>query len=328
MKKILVTGAAGFIGFHFCQRLLEEGYIVYGVDNLNNYYDVQLKKDRLAQLRRFYNFHFYKTDLTHEKSLRRIFKKIRPEAVVHMAAQAGVRHASKDPQSYVQSNIAGLVNILENCKERRIKHFVFASSSSVYGLNKRVPFSVEQRTDRPANVYAATKKAGELLAQTYSYLYKLPATGLRFFTVYGPWGRPDMAYYSFAESILSGKPITLFNRGDMKRDFTYIDDVVEGVYRVLLKPPQAVAGQIPFKLYNIGHHSPVRLGEFISVLEKSLGHRAKKKYAPAHPGEVPVTSADISDLKRDFRFKPRTPIEVGLPRFTEWLISYKRQRAI
>ncbi len=325
---MLVTGAAGFIGFHFCQRLLEEGYSVFGLDNLNKYYDVQLKKDRLAQLRRFNNFHFYKVDLTHEKSLKRVFKKVRPEAVAHFAAQAGVRHSEKDPQSYAQSNVAGFINVLENCKERRLKHLVFASSSSVYGLNRRVPFSTQQRTDRPANVYAATKKAGEMIAHAYAHLYKIPMTGLRFFTVYGPWGRPDMAYYSFAEAILSGKPITIFNRGDMRRDFTYIDDIVEGVYRVLTKPPQVPAGQTPLKIYNIGHHAPVRVSEFVSVLEKSLGLRAVKKYAPMHPGEVLVTSADISDLKRDFRFKPRTPIEVGIPRFTEWLISYKRQRSI
>ena len=333
MSKILVTGSAGFIGFHLTQRLLARGATVVGLDNLNDYYDVRLKEDRLAQLEGQEHFTFQRLDLAHRKAVAEMFETERFDVVVHLAAQAGVRYSLQNPHAYVDSNLVGFVNVLEGCRHTSIKHLVYASSSSVYGANTKMPFSVHHNVDHPVSLYAATKKANELMAHTYSHLYGVPTTGLRFFTVYGPWGRPDMALYLFTKAIVEGRPIKVFNHGKMRRDFTYIDDIVEGVMRVMDHGPQpnpAWSGanpdpgtsSCPYKIYNIGNNQPVELMHFIATLENCLGRAAKKEMAPMQPGDVPETYADVDDLERDVGFRPRTPIEEGISRFVEWYCAY------
>jgi UDP-glucuronate 4-epimerase len=333
--RVLLTGVAGFIGFHLGKRLLARGDEVLGLDNLNDYYDVTLKKARLAQLKGQPGFRFSKLDLADRGGIPRLFKKHEPEVVVNLAAQAGVRYSQENPHAYIDSNLLGFANILEGCRHFGIKHLVFASSSSVYGANTKMPFSVHDNVDHPVSLYAASKKANELMAHTYSHLYGLPATGLRFFTVYGPWGRPDMALFLFTKAILGGQPINVFNYGKMRRDFTYIDDIVEGVVRVLDRPaepnrtwsgdsPDPGSSAAPYKLYNIGNNHPVELMRFIEVLEDHLGMKAVKNMLPLQPGDVPATYADVDDLVRDVGFKPSTPIEAGIERFVTWYRSYYR----
>lgn len=331
MSKVLVTGAAGFIGFHLSQRLLERGDTVVGIDNLNPYYDVSLKQDRLAQLQKQPGFSFYKLDLANREGMADLFAKESLALVVNLAAQAGVRYSLENPHAYIDSNLVGFTNILEGCRHSQIKHLVFASSSSVYGVNKKVPFSVQDNVDCPISLYAATKKANELMAHAYSHLYHIPITGLRFFTVYGPWGRPDMALFLFTKAILEGKPINVFNSGNMQRDFTYIDDVVEGVVRAMDSIPQPKNGEstkleesslVPYKLYNIGNNQPIQLLKLIEIIETCLGKKAIKNMLPMQPGDVPITYADVDDLIRDVGFKPNTPIEVGVERFVNWYRSY------
>ncbi|MCP2728364.1 NAD-dependent epimerase [Limnofasciculus baicalensis] len=331
MSKVLVTGAAGFIGFHLSQRLLERGDTVVGIDNLNPYYDVSLKQDRLAQLQKQAGFSFYKLDLANREGMADLFAKESLALVVNLAAQAGVRYSLENPHAYVDSNLVGFTNILEGCRHSHIKHLVFASSSSVYGVNKKVPFSVQDNVDCPISLYAATKKANELMAHAYSHLYHIPMTGLRFFTVYGPWGRPDMALFLFTKAILEEKPINVFNSGNMQRDFTYIDDVVEGVVRAMDSIPQPENGEstkleesslVPYKLYNIGNNQPIQLLQLIEIIETCLGKKAIKNMLPMQPGDVPITYADVDDLIRDVGFKPNTPIEVGVERFVNWYRSY------
>ncbi|MHC0066576.1 NAD-dependent epimerase [Nostoc sp. UIC 10890] len=333
MVKVLVTGAAGFIGFHLSQRLLTRGDEVVGLDNLNDYYDVLLKKDRLAQLEENQNFSFYRLDLADSVAIAQLFAEQRFDVVVNLAAQAGVRYSIKNPHAYVDSNLVGFINILEGCRHSGVQHLVFASSSSVYGANTKTPFSIHDNVDHPVSLYAATKKANELMAHSYSHLYGLATTGLRFFTVYGPWGRPDMALFLFTKAILSKQPIDVFNYGRMCRDFTYIDDIVEGIIRVMDKIPEpniAWSGDAPdpgtskaaYKIYNIGNNQPVELMRFIEVLEDCLGMKAQKNLLPLQPGDVPVTYADVDDLVNDVGFKPSTPIEVGIGRFVAWYCSY------
>ncbi|MBE9018410.1 capsular biosynthesis protein CpsI [Chroococcidiopsis sp. CCALA 051] len=335
---VLVTGVAGFIGYHLAQRLLQEGIGVYGIDNLNNYYDVKLKHDRLAQLQPHLGFAFQKLDLAERDRLLELFQYNKFDYVVNLAAQAGVRYSLQNPFAYSDSNLSGFVNLLEGCRHSQVKHLVFASSSSVYGANTKIPFSVSDRVDRPVSLYAATKKANELIAHVYSHLYNLPTTGLRFFTVYGPWGRPDMAYFKFVQAIEAGKPIEVYNYGKMKRDFTYIDDVVEGVMRVMLRPPQMCSqpngssaipeNQAPYKIYNIGNNSPVELNEFIQTIETALGKTARTQMLPMQPGDVPCTYADVDDLIHDVGFKPTTPLSEGIQRFVDWYkLYYKEQEA-
>lgn len=333
MVKVLVTGAAGFIGFHLSQRLLTRGDEVVGLDNLNDYYDVFLKKDRLAQLQQRPGFSFYQLDLADSVGIAQLFAEQRFDVVVNLAAQAGVRYSIKNPHAYVNSNLVGFINILEGCRHSGVQHLVFASSSSVYGANTKMPFSVRDNVDHPVSLYAATKKANELMAHSYSHLYNLPTTGLRFFTVYGPWGRPDMALFLFTKAILAKQPIDVFNYGKMRRDFTYIDDIVEGVVRVMDKIPESNlawsgdapdpgTSKAPYKIYNIGNNQPVELMRFIEVLENCLGVKAQKNLLPLQPGDVPATYADVDDLVKDVGFKPSTPIEVGIQRFVAWYCSY------
>jgi len=330
---VLVTGAAGFIGYHLSKRLLENDCHVVGLDNLNPYYDVQLKKARLERLTSFENFSFYKMDLADKKALEKIFESAQFNVVVNLAAQAGVRYSLENPQAYVDANIVGFVNILECCRYNDIQHLVFASSSSVYGANTKMPFSVHHNVDHPVSLYAATKKANELMAHTYSHLFGLACTGLRFFTVYGPWGRPDMALFLFARAIMEEQPIKVFNHGRMQRDFTYIDDIIEGVVRImgrLPKPdptwngdnPDPGTSYVPYKIYNIGNNNPVELMEFIAVIEKTLGRQAQKEFLDLQPGDVPATYADIDDLIEDAGFQPRTSIETGIKRFVDWFNKY------
>jgi len=313
--KVLVTGAAGFIGMHCAQRLLERGDQVIGVDNLSPYYSVKLKKDRLARLKHR-RFRFHKLDIAKAAPLQALFRNTRPDAVLHLAAQAGVRYSLENPQSYVQTNLVGFANVLEACRHHRPRHLAFASSSSVYGSNPDLPWSESHNVDHPLSLYAATKKANELMAHTYSHLYGLNATGLRFFTVYGPWGRPDMSAMLFASAIMQGKPIQVFNRGDMKRDFTYIDDIAEGTIRVLDRPTK-------YAVYNIGNHQPVALLDYIATLERALGRKAKLALKPMQPGDVKSTYADTSALRAAVGFAPSTPLETGLARFAEWFKSYR-----
>ncbi len=322
--KVLVTGAAGFIGFHLAQRLVTDGIQVYGIDNLNDYYDVNLKKDRLAQLHSQAGFTFELLDLVERDRLLQLFQEQKFDYVVNLAAQAGVRYSLENPFAYVDSNMSGFVNLLEGCRHTQVKHLVFASSSSVYGANTKVPFSVTDNVDHPISLYAASKKANELIAHVYSHLYNLPTTGLRFFTVYGPWGRPDMAYFKFVKAIAQGNPIDVYNFGKMKRDFTYIDDVIEGVVRVMHKLPQGNTdgNASTYKLYNIGNNSPVALMRFIEVIEKAIGKTAQKNLVPMQPGDVPSTYADVDELIKDVGFKPATPIEEGIHRFVEWYREY------
>lgn len=332
--KILVTGAAGFIGFHVCQRLLARGDEVVGIDNVNAYYDPGLKQARLAQLDGKPGFRFQRLDLADREGMDALFKNGDFKRVVHLGAQAGVRYSIENPRAYVDSNLVGFVNVLEPCRHHRIEHLVYASSSSVYGLNSAMPFSVEHNVDHPVSLYAATKKANELMAHTYSHLYRLPTTGLRFFTVYGPWGRPDMAYWSFTEAILAGKPIDVFNHGKMRRDFTYIDDIVEGVVRVLDRvpvpdpawnaaAPSAASSPAPYRVYNIGNNQPIELNRFIAAIEKAVGKQAEQRFLPMQPGDVVATAADVSDLAEAVGFSPDTPIETGIERFVAWYRSYR-----
>jgi len=331
--RVLVTGAAGFIGYHTAKALLERGEEVIGLDNLNTYYDVNLKEARLNQLQGRQGFTFHKLDLADRAGMERLFAEGRPQRVIHLGAQAGVRYGLENPQSYVDSNIVGTLHVLEGCRHHGVEHLVFASSSSVYGANTTMPFSEHQNVDHPLSIYAASKKANELMAHTYSHLFRLPATGLRFFTVYGPWGRPDMALSKFTRNILAGEAIDVFNNGQLARDFTYIDDVVEGVLRTADRipapnpnwsgaHPDSATSSAPYRIYNIGNHQPVELMHFIGVLEKALGREAKKNFLPMQPGDVPATFADVDDLVADVGFAPATPIEDGVARFVKWYRDY------
>jgi len=333
MSKILVTGAAGFIGSHLCLRLLARGDEVVGLDNLNDYYDVTLKEARLARLTGHQAFSFVKLDLADRDGIEALFSSSGFDKVVNLAAQAGVRYSLENPQAYIDSNIVGFTNILEGCRHHGVKHLAYASSSSVYGANESMPFSVHDNVDHPISLYAASKKANELMAHTYSHLFGLPTTGLRFFTVYGPWGRPDMALFLFTKAILNGDTIDVFNHGKMRRDFTYIDDIVEGVLRVLDRTPEGNAdwdglnpdpgsSRAPWRVYNIGNHNPVELMHFIEVLENALGQKANKRFLPMQPGDVPATAANVDDLMRDVGFRPDTSLEIGIPRFVKWYREY------
>ena len=332
-NNVLVTGAAGFIGYHLSLRLLKDGCTITGIDNLNPYYDVSLKKDRIEELTPFEDFSFVKTDISDKEALEKIVKGSQFDVVVNLAAQAGVRYSLDNPQSYVDANIVGFVNLLECCRHNNIRHLVFASSSSVYGANTKMPFSVHHNVDHPVSLYAASKKTNELMAHTYSHLFGLACTGLRFFTVYGPWGRPDMALFLFTRAILEGKPIQVFNHGKMQRDFTYIDDIIEGVVRIMGRLPEqnpSWNGDNPdpgtsyarYKIYNIGNNNPVELMEFIAVIEKVLGCEAKKEFLDLQPGDVIATYADIDDLTKDVGFEPSTSIDTGIRRFVEWFKEY------
>lgn len=333
MRKILVTGAAGFIGYHLCKRLLDSGDRVTGLDNLNHYYDVGLKQDRLKLLEPLKGFKFVKVSLEDRDGLNRLFAEERFDVVVNLAGQAGVRYSLQNPHAYIDSNIVGFMNILEGCRHNGVQHLVYASSSSVYGANTSMPFSIHQNVDHPLSLYAATKKANELMAHTYSSLYGIPVTGLRFFTVYGPWGRPDMAPFLFTKAILEGKPIDVFNSGLMRRDFTYVDDIIEGVARVAEKVPVANpdwnsdspdpgTSYAPYRIYNIGNNNPVELLRFIELLEENIGKKAIKNLLPMQKGDVTATYADISDLMLDISFKPSISIEEGVSRFVEWYRQY------
>jgi UDP-glucuronate 4-epimerase len=332
-RPILVTGAAGFIGFHVARRLLRDGHPVVGLDNLNDYYDPALKEARLAQLLPERAFAFERVDLRDREAMTDFFQRHRPGRVVHLAAQAGVRHSIVNPHAYVDANLVGFLHVLEECRRHKIEHLVFASSSSVYGANTRLPFSVQDNVDHPVSLYAATKKANELMAHAYAHLYGIPCTGLRFFTVYGPWGRPDMALFLFTRAILEGRPIDVFDQGNMERDFTYVDDIVEGLVRVLARPaqpdaawsgdrPDAGASSAPYRVYNIGSDRPVKVLRYIEVLEACLGRTTTRNWLPMQPGDVPVTWADVSDLAKDFGWRPEVALEEGVARFVEWYRAY------
>lgn len=332
-QKVLVTGAAGFIGFHLSRRLLGKGCHVIGLDNMNDYYDIGLKKARLKILGTSDHFTFEQIDLADLKAVEKLFEQHSFDVVVNLAAQAGVRYSLVNPHAYVASNLAGFVHLLESCRYQKVKHLVFASSSSVYGANTNMPFSVHDNVDHPVSMYAATKKSNELMAHSYSHLYGLPCTGLRFFTVYGPWGRPDMALFLFTKAILDDQPIKVFNEGKMQRDFTYIDDIVEGVIRIMGKRPEPNpdwtgdhpdpgTSYAPYRIYNIGNNQPVSLTEFIGAIEKALGKKAKRELLPMQPGDVPATFADIDDLIKDVGFKPATPLEEGIAQFIQWYREY------
>ncbi|MDR3465407.1 MAG: NAD-dependent epimerase [Xanthobacteraceae bacterium] len=332
-QTILVTGAAGFIGFHVAQRLLQAGRRVVGVDNLNDYYDPALKQARLNVLRNDERFRFSRLDLADAAATAALFGDEAFPVVIHLAAQAGVRYSLQNPQAYIAANLQGFGNVLEGCRHNGCRHLLFASSSSVYGANTKLPFSVHDNVDHPVSLYAATKKSNELMAHSYSHLFRLPTTGLRFFTVYGPWGRPDMAMYIFAKAILEGKPIKLFNHGRMQRDFTYVDDIVEAIVRLVERPPQgdpAWSGDrpdpstsaAPWRIYNIGNNKPEELMHVVAVLERALGREAVKELAPMEPGDVPATYADVDDLMRDVGFRPSTSIEDGVGRFVQWYKDY------
>ena len=324
-KRYLITGGAGFIGFYLSKALLEKGAEVVGLDNLNDYYEVSLKEERLAILRKQEGYRFVKADLADKEAVFRLFAEYRPQIVVNLAAQAGVRYSIDNPDAYIQSNIVGFFNILEACRHYPVEHLVFASSSSVYGGNKKVPFSTQDQVDQPVSLYAATKKSNELMAYSYSELYQIPLTGLRFFTVYGPMGRPDMAYFKFAKKIMADEPIQIYNNGDMLRDFTYIDDIITGVENILCNPPSTDENGAAYKIYNIGNNKPEKLMDYIAVLEKCLGKEAKKEFLPMQPGDVYETYADVTDLMRDYGFKPSTTIEEGLSKFAEWFKNYYRE---
>jgi len=331
--KVLVTGAAGFIGSFTSHKLLDRGDEVIGLDNLNDYYDPNLKKARLARLERKPKFRFVKLDLADREGMAKLFATAGIERVVHLGAQAGVRYSMENPHAYVDSNVTGTLNILEGCRHNAVQHLVYASTSSVYGANTKMPFSVHQNVDHPLSLYAATKKANELMAHTYATLYGLPTTGLRFFTVYGPWGRPDMALFLFAKAILAGEPINVFNHGHHKRDFTYVEDIVEGIVRALdhvaapdpawnADTPDPSTSRAPYRLYNIGNAQPVELLRYIELLEERLGKKAQKNLLPLQPGDVPDTWADVEDLARDTGYRPATPVEVGVARFVDWYLEY------
>ena len=334
-EPILVTGAAGFIGFHVTRRLLSQGRRVVGVDSLTPYYDPALKDARRADLAKSNHFEFVKLDLADREATRKLFRDYGFPYAVHLAAQAGVRHSISHPEAYVDANLQGFANVLEGCRHNGCKHLIFASSSSVYGANTKLPFRASDNVDHPISMYAASKKANELMAHSYAHLFRLPVTGLRFFTVYGPWGRPDMAMWIFAQSILSGKPITLFNYGNMRRDFTYVDDVVESVVRLIGRPaapdpqwsganPDSATSSAPYRIYNIGNNNPVELLHVVSELEKCLGKRAKRQLMPMQPGDVPETYADVDDLMRDVGFRPSTPVETGIRNFIDWYRDYSK----
>jgi UDP-glucuronate 4-epimerase len=325
MSHVLVTGAAGFIGYFLSKRLLDEGHVVTGIDNLNDYYDVELKQDRLKQLAPFDKFTFIRMDLADRAAMERLFQ-TRFDRVVHLAAQAGVRYSLENPHAYGESNLTGFLHILEGCRAIEVPHLVYASSSSVYGWNAKIPFSTSDTVDHPVSLYAATKKANELMAHSYAHLFGIPVTGLRFFTVIGPWGRPDMAYFKFTKAILEGRPIDVYNHGKMKRDFTYIDDIIEGVVRVMDHIPDSGSQETkkaPYAVYNIGNHAPVELGQFIEAIEEALGIPAKKNMLPMQPGDVPATYADIDDLTRAVGFKPTVDIREGVRRFVDWYKAYE-----
>ncbi len=333
MSKHLVTGSAGFIGFHLAERLLKRGIEVVGFDNLNDYYSVQLKRDRLARLSNYDNFTMVEADLADQAEVDAVFRNHDFERVVHLAAQAGVRYSLVNPRAYIRSNIDGFINILEACRNAKTPHLTYASSSSVYGGSTAIPFSTSNQVDHPYSLYAATKKANELMAHSYSHLYELPTTGLRFFTVYGPWGRPDMAMFLFTKAILAGEPIDVFNAGKMRRDFTYVDDIVEGVDRTseqIAKPdpnwnsnsPAPASSTAPYRIFNIGNNQPVELSRFIEVVEEALGQKAEKNMMPMQPGDVPATYADIDDLESAVGFRPATSIEQGVGRFVQWYREY------
>ncbi|CAM2867895.1 protein capI [Legionella steigerwaltii] len=340
--KVLVTGVAGFIGFHVAQKLCERGDEVVGIDNLNDYYDVNLKKARLQQLADFAHFKFIHLELADRESMAQLFASHNFQRVIHLGAQAGVRYSIENPYVYIDSNLVGFLNILEGCRHQRIEHLCYASSSSVYGANESLPFSVHDNVDHPLSLYAATKKANELMAHSYSHLYRLPTTGLRFFTVYGPWGRPDMALFKFTKNLLNDEPIDVFNFGNHRRDFTYIDDIVEGIIRVHDHPatpnkewsgksPEPGTSSAPWRVYNIGNQSPVLLSRYIEVLEQCLGKKAKMNLLPLQDGDVPDTFADVEALKNDVGYAPSTPVEVGIKRFVEWYLEYyavKSDRAL
>ena len=326
---VLVTGAAGFIGFHLCQRLVTDGRQVVGIDSMNEYYDINLKRARLDRLTKFPNFRFEQVELSDRDRISALFLSVAPETVVNLAAQAGVRYSLTNPQAYVESNLSGFLNILEGCRHTSVGHLVYASSSSIYGGSTRMPFSVHDSADHPLSLYAASKKANELMAHTYSHLFGLPTTGLRFFTVYGPWGRPDMALFIFTKAILAGQPIDVFNHGNMQRDFTFIDDIVEGLMRIMEHPatsnpdwssaaPDPATSSAPYRIHNIGGNSPVELNRLIEVLEEALGRKAIRNLMPLQPGDVPATFADVSSLQEVTGFKPNIPVEVGVPRFVKW----------
>lgn len=335
--KVLVTGAAGFIGMHTAQRLLERGDTVIGVDNLDEYYDIKLKEARLAELRKYENFIFHKLDIANREELAALFAAEQPRRVIHLAAQAGVRYSIANPNAYVDSNLVGFGNILEGCRHNAVEHLVFASSSSVYGGNTALPFSEHDNVDHPVSLYAATKKANELMAHAYSHLYRLPVTGLRFFTVYGPWGRPDMAPTLFTKAIMEGQAINVFNSGELQRDFTYIDDIVEGVVRVADKPatpnpahdlahPDPATSIAPYRVFNIGNNQPVKLLDFIQELERALGRSAQKNFLPMQPGDVLATAASMDELHAWVGFKPKTTVEEGVARFVDWYLSFYANR--
>ena len=334
LNKILLTGAAGFIGFHLAQRLLQENdNLILGIDNINDYYDTQLKMDRLENLKTDKRFQFEKINIANKEQLDALVEKFQPSVVIHLAAQAGVRYSIINPDAYVESNLVGFANILELSRNLKVKHLIYASSSSVYGANKKIPFQESDSVDHPVSLYAATKKSNELMAHTYSNLYKIPTTGLRFFTVYGPWGRPDMAYFSFTKAIYENKPINVFNNGDMERDFTYIDDIVDGIKRLIDLPPvensdwnfenpDPATSFAPYRVLNIGNNQPVRLLDFIHTLENLIGKEAEKKFLPMQPGDVKTTFANIDRLNKLTGFKPQTSIETGLKKFVEWYKQY------
>ena len=321
-KTYLITGGAGFIGFHLSKSLLEKGARVIGFDNMNDYYDVSLKEDRLAKLYYYDKYTFVKGDLADNADVFRVFQEYRPNIVVNLGAQAGVRYSIDNPSAYMESNMMGFFHILEGCRYFPVEHLVYASSSSVYGGNEKVPFSTGDKVDEPVSLYAATKKSNELMAHAYSKLYQIPATGLRFFTVYGPFGRPDMAYFKFTKKILAGEPIQVYNKGDMMRDFTYIDEIVRGVENILCNPPEKNEKGAFYNLYNIGNNKPVKLMDYIETLERCLGVEAKKEYLPMQPGDVYQTYADVTDLMQDYDFKPDTSIEEGLQKFVDWYREY------
>lgn len=321
-KRYMITGGAGFIGFHLSKSLLDKGASVLGFDNMNDYYDIKLKEARIRELEGRDGYRFEKADLSDKEQVFSLFETYQPDIVINLGAQAGVRYSIENPDAYMQSNMMGFYHILEACRRYPVEHLVFASSSSVYGSNKKVPFSTEDMVDGPVSLYAATKKSNELMAYAYSKLYHIPVTGLRFFTVYGPFGRPDMAYYKFALKIMNGEKIQIFNNGDMYRDFTYVDDVIKGMINILCNPPKANENGVKYKIYNIGNHEPVKLMDFIAELERQLGKEADKEYLPMQPGDVYRTYADVTDLMKDFDFKPDTPIKEGLRKFVEWFKEY------
>jgi UDP-glucuronate 4-epimerase len=321
--KILITGCAGFIGYHCTKRLLDRGHSIVGIDNLNNYYSTKLKLDRLAQIKDNPRFHFARIDLESNESIQDIFSRHRFDVVLHLGAQAGVRYSLEKPFSYINSNITGTLTILEGCRHHGVQHLIYASSSSVYGANTKQPFSINDRVDSPVSLYAATKKANEVMCHAYAHLYRIPMTGLRFFTVYGPWGRPDMAYFKFANAIMADEPIDVYNYGNMRRDFTYIDDIVDAIETLVESAPLATHDPVPHRVYNLGNNQPEGLLDMINLLEKALGKPAKKNLLPMQPGDVPATYADIDASTRDFGFRPKTSLADGLMKFANWYKKYQ-----